>query len=181
MIKKLISAMLITACLIWTATVAAGPNQSGDSSYTEVASGRYYMMPRSAWLKEETIPMKYVQIFWFLEAKGLSSAESITLTSPTKHIKAWDRVREDALNKMISKRLLTKKNLSNSHPKEFYEPRDWNRMIQQHFLHRGGKTYFEYCKARLVIRAFKADGARSGDLKWWDEITIPLVSGKCSP
>ena len=179
MIKKLIGATLIAACLVWTAAIAASPNEGAENSYTGVASGRYYMMPRSAWLKEETIPMRYVQVFWYLEATGLSNAENITLKSPTKHIESWDTARKDALNKMISKRLLTKVYLSSSHPKEFYRPKDWNRMIQQHFLHRAGKTYLNYCKARLVIRAFKADGARSGNLDWWDEFVIPLASDKC--
>jgi len=175
--KKLISAILIVAGLILPSVATANPSQG--ESYTEVASGKYYMMPRSAWLKEETIPMKYVQVFWFLEATGLGNATEITISSPTKNIKAWGEVRKDAFRKMVSRKLLTKTYLSSSHPKEFYYPGDWNRLIQQYFLHRGGKTYEEYCKARLVVRAFKADGARGGDLKWWDEFTIPLVSGSC--
>lgn len=182
MMKKAIGMMLAVAtCLLWLGSTerTALAGEAGES-FKEVASGRYYMIPRKAWLDSGVVPLRYHQVLWFIEAKGLSGGEAVSLNSAIKSHKSWDEVRRVALKALIDQGMLPKKHTSSSHPREFYFPNDWNTGIQQHLFYRTGKTFSDYCEARLIIRASKHRGAVSGDLKWWEEIIIPLPAGKCS-
>lgn len=176
-IKELIGVMLVFGCLTWTAAVAADSKKVADD-YKEVVSGRYYMMPKSAWL--EINPLRYEQVFWFVEANGLRGARDIDLNTPIQSHASWETVRKAVVSALVEKKLLTKRSLSSAHPRELYFPDEWNRSLQQQLLFRESKTYSSYCKATLVVRAKRHSGALEGDLKWWHEFRIPLPDGECN-
>jgi len=172
--KKFFSVMLLTICMASSSVTAEEPPK-----YSEIASGRYHMMPRSAWLKDGMLPVKYVQVHWFLEASGLSGIESLSYDDPVKAHPEWEKVRKEALTKLIAAKLLTRSASSSSHPKEFYKPLEWRRTIQQALAYRYKKT-LNFCKVRLVIRSLKDRNSVEGDLRWWDERVINLSDGNCN-
>lgn len=190
MMRSILGAALIGLSII--AMVAdASPNQTQRTALGEeyiparvgdvgavVASGRYKMMPRSAWLDAGLMPVTYTQIDWFLEAELAGKKEAVSFDQPVKRRPAWEKVRQEVLEKMISKNLLTKKEPKTSGaPLEFYRPKQWDRVMQQNLSYRFGHDV-NFCKARIVIRALKHSGSVSGDLRWMDEIIINLSNGE---
>ena len=185
MMRSILGAALIGLSVI--AMVAdASPNdvkkvssqqaQMGDVGEM-VASGRYKMMPRSAWLDAGLMPVTYTQLDWFLEVEVKGRTEGVRFDQPVKRRPAWEKVRKEALEKLIAKNLLTKKEPRTSGaPLEFYRPKEWDKVMQQSLSYRFG-TDVSFCKARIVIRALKHPGSVSGDLRWMDEIIINLSDG----
>ena len=169
MFKKI----LITAAVLLSLGVS--PSQAHDhEGYSEVASGRYKMMPRSAWLDAGLTPVRYTQIDWFVEVKVTQATEAVKYDQPVKRRPLWESVRKEMLEKFIVENLLTKKEPRTSGaPLEFYRPKEWDRVIQQSLSYRYGKD-LQFCEGRVVVRALKHSGSVTGDLRWMDEIIIPL-------
>lgn len=175
MINKIIIAVFASTLFLFSGPVLSNPSQI-NQGYTEVVSGKYYMTPRDAWLKSIN-PLKHAQVFWFIEANGLGGMSEAPVNAPIKSPKDWGTLRESALNALISLNLLPKRHSHSSQPREFYFPKEWNRSLQQQTSFRTKKSYTKYCKAKLTIRALKHSSAIGGDLKWWEEIVIPLPDG----
>jgi hypothetical protein len=152
---------------------------STNDQYTEVVSGKYWMMPRSAWLEEGLVPAKYVQVHWYLEATELKKISKEEYDTPVRKYDLWEEVRKEMLEAFVNEGLLTKrKGKSMSFPAEIYDDREWSRTIKQAFAYRHGYSV-NFCKARVVVRALKDKNSVSGDLKWWDEKVINLSNRDC--
>ena len=178
MVRSILGAILIgLSVLAMVADAQSSEIQqvSVGTEYKEVVSGRYWMMPRSAWL--DIKPLKYVQVHWYLEVSDLSLGESVAYDEPVKKRPEWEKLRKEALAKLIDAKLLTERDTSSSHPSELYDELEWRRTVQQALSYRYGKAA-KWCKARLVVRTLKDRGSVSGDLRWWNEEIINL-SNRC--
>ena len=178
MVKKIMVLTLASICLLWSAVGTANSNQI-KSEYTEAISGRYYMMPRSAWLGE-LIPYKYTQVFWFIRVNDLGDTADCPVGAPIKSPEDWNTLRKAALKSLVEQKLLPKRHSHSSHPREFYFPKDWNRSLQQQTSFRTGKSFTKYFNAQLVIRKL---GTQRENLRlpevgtWWTETVVDLPNG----
>ncbi len=171
MLKKTLT--LMTLAVIAIAGVAfAAPD---STNFTEVASGRYKLQPKSAWLDAGMMPVSYSQVDWFLEVDIKEKLEVVRFDQPVKHRPAWEKVRVLIFNELIRRNMLTQKEPgSSAAPLEFYRPKEWSYLLQQSLSYRLGSDV-SFCKARLVIRVKKL--TPSGDLRWIEEETVKLDTG----
>lgn len=171
MFKKIFTLITLTIMVIAGAAFAAPDN----SNFTEVASGRYKLQPKSAWLDAGMMPVNYSQVDWFLEVEVKSKLEPVRFDQPVKQRVAWEKVRVLILSELIGKNMLTRKEPgSSAAPLEFYRPKEWAYLIQQSLSYRFGSDV-QFCKAQLVVRVKKL--TPSGDLRWIEEETIKLNTG----
>ena len=96
---KNIFAVAFAAIMVIAGVAFASPDQS---DFTEVASGRYKLQPKSAWLDAGMMPVEYSQVDWFLEVKVKDKLESVRFDEPVKQRPAWESVRQAILKKLIS-------------------------------------------------------------------------------
>ena len=183
---KTISTILLVAALVIPVLAIAKPNSSiaplevsSQTQWKEVVSGRYWQMPRSAWLDEGLMPVKYVQIHWFLEVNDVRKIEPEKYDTPVKKYVIWEKIRKEILDAFVEEKLLTKrKGSSASFPKEIYDDREWSRTVKQALAYRYGYS-IDFCNVRLVVHSLKHKGSVEGDLRWWDERIINLSNGNC--
>lgn len=176
-VKMILLGTLLFGAFLFVEASAKEPVQT--TTYQEVVSGRYWMMPRSAMLNAGMTNPNYVQVHWFLEVGGAKKR----LSEPEKYdtsVRAypeWEKVRKEVLAALVKENLLTSKPWgTGSAPKEIFDDREWSRTIKQALAYRHGFA-IDWCKTQLVTRSLKSRVA--GDLKWWVETVTPLSDNKC--
>jgi len=178
--KNVFRAILVGVVLVGSlAVMEVSAQEPAQTSYQEVISGRYWMMPRSAMLNAGMTNPNYVQVHWFLEVSEAKkrSSEPEKYDTPVRAYPEWEKIRKEMIVALVNEKLLTSKPwATGSAPREIFDDREWSRAIKQALAYRHGFA-IDWCKTRLVTRSLKSRVA--GDLKWWVETVTPLSDNKC--
>ena len=164
-----------------------------ETEWVEAFSGRFYMKPKSAWLESGLESVHHEQVHWWLEIEAISGDSAVCDTHPRKRgegagtclgdqvgpVKVLQSTRTLILKEMVNLGLLPTEGLLYSvMPDEFYNEREFARMVERNTIKHFGNENVEFCRVKLTIQMLKLQTSTG---KWWDEeiYIFPEESGGC--